>query len=176
MTSGQLLGVQDRAALSPGLLEGVYATHSQYERWRAEILLTGALGLIITLGGSWPCRFGVPGPPALGDPPPIALNRSGAAIVPWPGLSEPMEPDCGCKFGLDDRAFKIPPSLGGKGLFRESLSAVVEDEGVVMGDCAASLEDPACEGEDVPSLASLFLDLEDLFGSFARESCSCCMN
>jgi hypothetical protein len=46
-----------------------------------EFQLTGALGLMITLGGSCPWRLGVPGPPALGDPPPIALNRSGALKV-----------------------------------------------------------------------------------------------
>lgn len=39
---------------------------------------TGALGLMITLGGRAPCLFGVPGAPALGEPPPIALNLSGA--------------------------------------------------------------------------------------------------
>jgi len=42
--------------------------------------LTGALGLIITLGGNCPRRLGVPGPPALGDPPPIALNRSAPPV------------------------------------------------------------------------------------------------
>lgn len=65
-----------------------------------------------------------------------------------------------------------PPSLGGSGLFRRSLSAVVEEEGVMLGDWAASLE-ADCEGDDVPSFASLPLDLEDLLGSLARESCSC---
>jgi hypothetical protein len=48
---------------------------------------------------------------------------------------------------------------------------VVEDEGVATGDCVASRAEPA--GDEVPSLDSLFLDLEDLFGSLARESCSC---
>ena len=51
----------------------------------------------------------------------------------------------------------------------------MEDEGVATGDCAASLDDPACEGEDVPSFDSLFFDFDDLLGSFARESCSCWM-
>jgi hypothetical protein len=140
-------------------------THSQCR-------LTGALGLIITLGGSWPWRLGVPGPPALGAPPPILLNRSGFDIVLCPGFSELIDPDCGCRAGLDDDGFEAPPSFGGRGLLRGSFSAVVEEDGVATGDCAASLELP-CNGEEVPSLDSLFLDLEDLFGSFARESCSC---
>ena len=76
---------------------------------------------------------------------------------------------------MGGKAFRGPPSLGGRGLLRESLRAVVEDEGVATGDWAASLDEPACEGEDVPSFDSLFLDLDDLLGSFARESCSCWM-
>ena len=82
-----------------------------------------------------------------------------------------MDPDCGCKEGLVD-ALGAPPSLGGSGLFRGSFSAVVDDEGVATGDCAASLELP-CNGDDVPSFDSLFLDFDDLLGSLARESCSC---
>lgn len=50
---------------------------------------------------------------------------------------------------------------------------MVEDEGVATGDCPASLELADCEGEDVPSFDSLFLDLEDLFGSLARERTLC---
>jgi len=84
-----------------------------------------------------------------------------------------IEPDEGCRAGVDETEFATPPSLGGSGLFRESFRAVVDEEGVATGDCAASLEEPDCEGDDVPSFDSLFLDLEDLFGSLARESCSC---
>lgn len=84
-----------------------------------------------------------------------------------------MEPDCGCKAGLVEVAFSGPPSLGGSGLFRGSFRAVVDEDGVATGDCVASLELPNCEGDDVPSLDSLFLDFDDLLGSFARESCSC---
>jgi hypothetical protein len=102
----------------------------------------------------------------------MLLNRSGFAIVLCPGFRELIDPDCGCKAGLDVDAFKAPPSFGGSGLLRGSLSAVVEEDGVATGDCAASLELP-CDGDEVPSLESLFLDLEDLFESFARESCSC---
>lgn len=89
-----------------------------------------------------------------------------------PGFSELIDPDCGCKAGLDVDAFKAPPSFGGSGLLRGSLSAVVEEDGVATGDCAASLELP-CDGDEVPSLESLFLDLEDLFESFARERTRC---
>jgi hypothetical protein len=53
------------------------------------------------------------------------------------------------------------------------MSAVVDEEGVTTGDCAASREPLPWEGDEVPSFESLFLDLDDLFGSFARESCSC---
>jgi hypothetical protein len=56
--------------------------------------LTGALGLIITLGGSWPCRFCVPGPEELaGLTFIVELNRSGADSVLWPGFRELIEPD-----------------------------------------------------------------------------------
>ncbi len=115
----------------------------------------------------------MPGPPALGAPPPILLNRSGVDMVLCPGFSELIDPDCGCKAGLDVAAFVGPPSFGGRGLLRRSFSAVVEEDGVATGDCAASLEELDCDGDEVPSLDSLFLDFEDLFGSFARESCSC---
>ena len=58
-------------------------------------------------------------------------------------------------------------------MFRGSLSAVVDEDGVVIGDCAASRDPLDCEGEAVPSFESLFFDFDDLLGSFARESCSC---
>lgn len=137
--------------------------------WTALVRLTGALGLMITLGGSWPWRLGVPGPPELGVPP-IALNRSGADML-CAAFKELMEPEWGCNPGLDVPEFEPLPSLSGSGLFLESFRAVVEEDGVATGDCAASLEFD-CEGEEVPSLESFF-DLDDLFGSLARESCSC---
>jgi hypothetical protein len=63
-------------------------------------------------------------------------------------------------------------SLGGSGLFRGSfISVEVDEEGVVTGDWPASRE--VDEGDAVPSFESLFFDLDALFGSFARESCSC---
>jgi hypothetical protein len=125
---------------------------------------------MITLGGSCPWRLGVPGPPALGEPPPT-LNRSGATILA-PGFNEFIEPDCGCRAGL--AALFTAPSFGGRGLFRGSVRVVVEEEGVATGDWPASRDAFDCEGEEVPSFDSLFLDLDDLLGSFARESCSCC--
>ena len=57
-----------------------------------QVQLTGALGLIITLGGSDPCRVGVPGPPALGELPLMALNLSGATT--FEVLSELTDPAC----------------------------------------------------------------------------------
>jgi hypothetical protein len=50
---------------------------------------------------------------------------------------------------------------------------VVEEDGVATGDWPASLDELDCDGDDVPSLESLFFDFEDLEGSLARESCSC---
>lgn len=94
----------------------------------------------------------------------MGLNRSGAT---WPGFKDVL-PAAAAGLDLPDA-----PSLGGRGLFRGSVNAVVEEEGVVMGDWAASLDALACDGDEVPSFDSLFFDLEDLFGSFARESCSC---
>jgi hypothetical protein len=58
-------------------------------------------------------------------------------------------------------------------LFRGSLRAVVDDEGVATGDWLASLDELDWEGDEVPSLESLFLDFEDLFGSLARERTLC---
>ena len=131
-------------------------------------LLTGTLGLITTLGGSCPWRPGVLGPPDGLCPPPRLPNRSGAAREFWPGFSEP-----GCGWRPPVTPTNGPPSPGGSGLLRGSMSAVVDDEGVTTGDWAASRDPLDCDGDDVPSFESLFLDLEDLFGSFARESCSC---
>jgi hypothetical protein len=62
-----------------------------------------------------------------------------------------------------------PPSLGGSGLFRGSFRDVVEAEGVTIGDWAASLDEVEADGDEVPSFDSLFF-LDDLFGSFVRES------
>lgn len=82
-----------------------------------------------------------------------------------------IEPDWGWRAGLEVFAFEAPPSLGGRGLFRGSFSVVVDEDGVVIGDCVASLAEFDCDGDEVPSLDSpLFLDFEDLFGSLARES------
>jgi len=83
-----------------------------------------------------------------------------------------IEPDCGCNAGFAGTLFKGPPSAGGKGLFRESLRAVVEEDGVTTGDWV-SRDGPACDGDAVPSFESLFFDFDDLLPSFARESCSC---
>lgn len=84
-----------------------------------------------------------------------------------------MDPDWGCKEAPEWLAFTIPPSFGGSGLFLESFKAVVDEDGVATGDCAASREPIDCDGEEVPSLDSLFLDFEALFGSFARERTLC---
>ena len=112
--------------------------------------------------------MGVPGPPA--DRPPEG-KRSGADD-PDPALTEVAEFVEGRG---DVLPCVLPPLLSwdGRGLFRGSVKDVVEADGVATGDCAASLEELACdEGDDVPSLES-FLDFEALFGSLVRESCSC---
>ena len=61
-------------------------------------------------------------------------------------------------------------------MVRRSLTFVVDDVGVpcaeLEGDWLVpevAVED--CEGEEVPVVGSFFFD--DLFESFARESCSC---
>ena len=144
-------------------------SHEVSQRDSVDIdLLTGALGLITTLGGNCPWRPGVPGPPDGLCPPPRPPNRSGAGREFWPGFSEP-----GCGWRPLVTPPMSPPSPGGSGLFRGSMSAVVDEEGVTTGDCAASREPLDCEGDEVPSFESLVLDLDDLFGSFVRESCSC---
>ena len=47
----------------------------------------------MTLGGRGPWRLGVPDPPALGEPPLAAPNRSVVAKVLWPGFKALIEPD-----------------------------------------------------------------------------------
>lgn len=78
-----------------------------------------------------------------------------------------------CANDAGGKWFEAPPSFGGRGLFRGSLSVVVDVDGVTTGDCAASRDDDPDDGDDVPSFESLFLDLDALFGSLDRESCSC---
>lgn len=56
--------------------------------------------------------------------------------------------------------------FGGKGLLRISLTAVVEEVGVRVGDEVDGSRD---EGEAVPSLESLFF-LDDFVASLPRES------
>lgn len=65
---------------------------------------------------------------------------------------------------------EVPSFVGGRALLRGSFNVVVDEEGVVTGDCVASLVVFDCEGDDVPSFESPFLDFEDLFGSLARLS------
>lgn len=105
-----------------------------------------------------------------------------AGVVPMANLSgmlcaefmEACEFDA-CSVGaIACPAAAAPPSFGGSGLFLESFKDVVEADGVATGDCAASLEELP-DGEDVPSLLSLFF-LDALFGSLLRESWSCCMS
>lgn len=58
-----------------------------------------------------------------------------------------------------------PALLGGRGLFRMSLTVDEEDEGVTAGDWLWG----SLLGEAVPSFGSFFLDV--LLGSFPRDSC-----
>jgi hypothetical protein len=133
---------------------------------KSYIFLTGALGLITTLGGRL-CLGPLAG---FGGFCPEA-KRSGDEVV-WPGFKLLIEPDCGCKAGFAGTLLRGPPSFGGRGLLRGSFNAVVEEEGVTTGDCV-SRDGPACDGDAVPSFDSLFFDFDDLLPSFARESCSC---
>jgi hypothetical protein len=128
---------------------------------REQFELTGALGLIITVGGRGPSREGVP-PPLVGALPGLMLlNRSGTPVLGelpiWPDCPEPDAPP----------ESEPRPALLGNGLFRMSLSAVEEDEGVKTGDWFASLDEPIEFGDDVPSFVSL-LFLDDLLGSLPR--------
>lgn len=87
-------------------------------------------------------------PPKCG-PPPKELGAPGG-----PGCSE----------------FGVPaPSPEGRGLLRESISWVWEEEGVACAEPDGELEAP-CDGDEVPELESFFL--VD-FSLLARESCSC---
>ena len=100
--------------------------------WCASVL-TGALGLMTTVGGL-PCR-GVAEP--LGDGVP--------KVSPWPACW-PWAPG------------DVAALLGGSGLLRMSFRVEVEDVGVSVGDWVSLL---LPEGDAVPSLESLFF-LDDL--------------
>jgi hypothetical protein len=115
--------------------------------------LTGALGLIITVGGKGPCLAGVP-PPLAPCPGPPVLNLSGRAAFP-PLLS------WACAANAAWSTWEA--LLVGNGLLRISLRVEVEDDGVKTGDWFVA----AAFGDAVPSLESLFF-LEDLL-SLPRE-------
>ena len=97
-------------------------------------MLTGALGLIITLGAkSWPVLVGVPGPPPLPDSPKFPM-------LCWDGTNgKPLTPgDSAFEAPWGDASKELlclpcasPLSSGGRGLFRKSFSVVVEDVGVL---------------------------------------------
>lgn len=126
----------------------------------------------MTLGGSIGCLLGVPGATPPNEFEPWLLNRSVDGSPCCPPFSEFSELT-GASDGEDICPLTgAPESLGGKGLFLASFSEVVEAEGVTIGDWPASLEEPEAEGDEVPSLESLFF-LEDLFGSFERERTLC---
>lgn len=62
----------------------------------------------------------------------------------------------------------------GRGLFRWSVSWVVEEVGVALLEPAGEwLPEPLWEGDEVPEFAESLDFLDDLFESLARESCSC---
>jgi hypothetical protein len=117
--------------------------------------LTGALGLIITVGGKGPCLAGVP-PPLAPCPGPPVLNLS---------CPPALGPAWACASSAAWSAWET--LLGGSGLLRISLRVEVEDDGVKTGDWLVLA---AAFGDAVPSLESLFF-LEDLL-SLPRESCT----
>ncbi len=110
-----------------------------------------------TVGGSLALAL----PPLGLDAPPMEPKRSGTLpcwatfdrLEGW--LGAPWSPPPGALFG-------------GSGLLRMSLSVEVDEVGVRTGDWLAESRD---EGDDVPSLESLFF-LEDLLASLPRESCA----
>ena len=141
--------------------------HSRNSLW-APSEHTGALGLIMTLGGKIAWRAAGVFGAATGVFPPMAY-LSGM-------LCDEDAEFCEAAESGGERtcpAPEAPPSFGGSGLFLESFKDVVDADGVPTGDCAASLE-AFPEGEAVPSLLSLFF-LDALFGSLLRESWSCCV-
>lgn len=98
--------------------------------------LTPGVGLMTTVGGILELPLGL-------ELAPMAPNLSTPA--PWPRPSV---------------------EFGGSGLLRISLTAVVEDVGVRVGDWVDGSRD---EGDAVPSLESLFF-LDDFVESLPRES------
>ena len=136
------------------LQSGVSTVHMKTDRMSN---LTGALGLIITVGGKGPCLAGVP-PPLAPCPGPPVLNLS------CPPALAPLLPSWACATSAAWSAWET--LLGGSGLLRISFRVEVEDDGVMTGDWLVA----AAFGEAVPSLESLFF-LEDLL-SLPRESCA----
>jgi hypothetical protein len=116
------------------------------------IVLTPGVGLMTTVGGNLELTF----PPFGLEAPPMGPNRSGR-LACWPGFEG--------WFGTPWSPW--PVVLFGSGLLRMSLRVVEEEVGVKTGDW---LDESLDEGDDVPSLESLFF-LEDLLASLPRASC-----
>jgi hypothetical protein len=113
--------------------------------------LTGALGLIITVGGRGPCLAGVLPLAPWGCPGNLSTPAFAPALPTWAAWSA------------------WAALLGGSGLLRISFKVEVEEDGVKTGDWLESLADAF--GDAVPSLLSLFF-LEDLLASLPRASCT----
>lgn len=93
---------------------------------------TGALGLMITLGGSMGCLFGVPGVVPPGEVEPRELNRSEVGRTP---CCPPFNELAGASDGEAVCPLTgVPESPAGSGLFLGSFSEVVDAEGVTLGD------------------------------------------
>jgi hypothetical protein len=115
----------------------------------------------------------VPGVVPPGEVKPRVLKRSAVGRIPCCPPFNKFSELAGASDGeVVCPLIGVPVSLCGRGLFLGSFSEVVEAEGVTFGDWPASLEDADADGDEVPSFGSLFF-LEDLFGSFERESWSC---
>jgi hypothetical protein len=99
-----------------------------------EILLTGALGLITTLGArGWFARWGVPGPAPLGLPaPPRLIMPCCPAKNCGPAANALGRPGCAACTELG--VTPAPLSPAGSGLLRESISCVVDDVGVAWAE------------------------------------------
>ncbi len=104
------------------------------ERGPAKLAaLTGALGLIITVGGSGPCRAGVLPPLAACGEPPMLLSLSGTGVLETPPMF-PRIDDCPPKGLFPWSPLIAAALLGGNGLFRKSLRVDDEEDGVRTGD------------------------------------------
>ena len=125
------------------------------------VKLTGALGLMMTLGVKPGLDLeGVPGP----DPPTLLAPPTCCC---WPPNCAPLPKAAALCCPCDGWFTLLEASPEGRGLLRPSVNWVCDEVGVPWAEPEGELEAP-CDGDEVPELESFFFDD---FSILFRESC-----